>query len=125
MQNQFIVSQSFNNLELFHNSSNQQNIYNTGIFELRRCAVCRESAWFGLRDQNNQKCGKDDQLEQATATAADSCSSCARGHQKLVKRDRTQSQKIDNRSQQRNCPSICPMNEAQDAKPTCSHQRHE
>jgi len=53
---------------------NQQNIYNTGIFELRRCAVCRENAWFGLRDQKIRKRGKHDQLEQATVTAAESCS---------------------------------------------------
>ncbi|HET6333938.1 MAG TPA: hypothetical protein VFG30_12040 [Polyangiales bacterium] len=33
LQNQFIVSQSLNTLEFFHDSSNRQNVYNTGIFE--------------------------------------------------------------------------------------------
>jgi hypothetical protein len=50
-----------------------KNIYNTAIFELRRCAVRRENVRFGLRDQKNQERGKDSQLEQATVTVAASC----------------------------------------------------
>jgi hypothetical protein len=52
-----------------------KNIYNTGVFELRRCAVRRENVRFGLRDQKNQERGKHDQLERATHVAAGSCRS--------------------------------------------------
>ncbi|HET6340064.1 MAG TPA: hypothetical protein VFG30_42940 [Polyangiales bacterium] len=81
MHNKLIIRQPFNNLEFFHEAPSAKNIYNTGVFELRRCAVRRENAWFGLRDQKNQNRGKDGQLERATATAAESCS----GAQKVIK----------------------------------------
>jgi hypothetical protein len=81
--NQLIVSQSFNSLEFFHNSPNQQEIDNTCIFELRRCVVCREDAWFRVRDQKIQERGEDDQLEQARPAAAESCSLELDGIKKL------------------------------------------
>ncbi|HET6335221.1 MAG TPA: hypothetical protein VFG30_18480 [Polyangiales bacterium] len=94
MQNQFVVRQSFNNLEFFHEAPSAKNIYNTGVFELRRCAVRRENVRFGLRDQKNQKHGKDGQLERATTTAAESCSGAReaiKNSSSLIKRNRKKS----------------------------------
>ena len=94
---------------------NQQNIYNTGVFELRRCAVRRENARFGLCDQKNQERGKHGQLDQATTTAAESCSSVREAIKNLSSAIERNRKRIDNRSQQRNCTSIRPMSKAQRA----------
>jgi hypothetical protein len=67
---------------------------NTGFFELRRCAVRREFTRFGLRDHKIQERGKDAHLEQATAAAAEGCSSVREGVENLssvIKRNRKKS----------------------------------
>jgi hypothetical protein len=111
-----IVSQSFNNLEFFHKTPNRQNIYNTAIFELRRCVMCRENTWLGLRDQKTQERGNDVQLEQAKASAAEGCSSVRECLQNLSSAIKRNHKKIANRSQQHNRASICPINKRQHAK---------
>jgi hypothetical protein len=71
-----------------------KNTYNTGIFELRRCVVCREFTVVGLRDQKNQERGNERHLEQATATAAESCSSAREACQILSSAITTNRQSI-------------------------------
>jgi hypothetical protein len=109
--NQLIVSQSFDDLEFFHESPPIDKTSITRVFfELRRCAVSREFAQLGARDQKTRERGKDDQLEQATAPAAVRCSFARKPLQNLSSLIKCNREKIDNRSQQRNCASIRPMN---------------
>jgi hypothetical protein len=89
---------------------------------LRR-APRERAVWF-VKSKNQER-GKHGQLDQATTTAAESCSSVRAVIKNLSSAIERNRKKIDNRSQQRNCMSIGPMNKAQRVKPPCSHQRHE
>jgi len=62
---------------------------------------------FGLRDQKNQECGKGDHLEQATVTAAESCSSVREAIKNLSSAIERKSQKstIDHNNATA-CPSV-------------------
>jgi len=71
-----------------------------------------------LRDQKSQARGKGGRLEQATATAAESCHGARKVIQNLSRAIKRNREKIDNRSRQRDCALIRPMNKAS----TCSHR---